>query len=82
MADFFIFLSAPKPDNHGFREPRKRLAEAKDSVARKDYPAISTTRQKREESHNDSSRPRDPLVQKELTRAGYTLTETSDDSSH
>jgi len=92
--DFFFqlynFLSTAKSDNDGFLKPRERLAEAKDFVSQKKYPAMST-KQKGEESHDDSSRPRDPpapggaqdsfgdpQVQREIMRAGYTLTETSD----
>ena len=88
----YNFLSAAKADNDGFYEPQERLLEAKDSVARKEYPTVHTSKRKREESRGDSNRPRDPpapggtrdslgdaLVLKELGRAGYTLTELPDE---
>jgi len=89
----YNFVSAAQIDNDGFDEPRQRLELAKQSVARKNYPTITSKKRKIGDSeadddsdHNgsDDSSPSasggaqdsfgGPLVQKELTRAGYTLT--------
>lgn len=85
----YNFLSAAKAVNDGFHNPESRLALAKDSVDRKNYPALSSKRKHDEsDQSNDSDRTCDPpahggaqdsfnnpSVQRELTRAGYTLTQ-------
>jgi hypothetical protein len=85
----YNFLSAAKADNDGFRDPASRLAVVKDSIARKGYPTLNNTKRRREEeTKHDSIRSRGPpasggardsfddsSVQRELTRAGYTLTQ-------
>jgi len=40
----YNFLSAAKADNDGFHEPARRLADAKDSVARRRYPTLNNTK--------------------------------------
>ena len=86
----YNFLSAAKADNDSFHKPERRLADAKDSVARKGYPTLSM--RKCEETTYDSNRSSSPpaseeaqdsfdnsSVQRELTRAGYTLTQLPKD---
>ncbi len=87
----YNFVSAAQTDNDGFNAPQQRLELAKQSVARKNYPTISSKKRKLgdreaddDSDHNDSDDSSstsgggqdsfgDPLVQKELTSAGYTL---------
>jgi hypothetical protein len=81
----YNFLYEAQADNDGLREPERQLLEAKKSVVRKGYASLS--KQKCEEIGNASycSRGRpasaeaqdsfdNQSVQRELTRAGYTLT--------
>jgi hypothetical protein len=82
----YNFLSAAKADNDSLHEPERRLAYAKDSVARKRYPILTCTKRRCEESEYDSScsrgssasetseGSRDSFDHPELSRAGYTLT--------
>ena len=85
----YNFLSAAKADDDGFHDPVSRLAAAKDSIARRGYPTLNNTKRRREEeTKHGSQHSRGPpasggardsfensSVQRELTRAGYTLTE-------
>ena len=79
----YNFLSEAKADNDGLFEPERQLLEAKNSVTRKKYPSL--LKRKREEMGNRSRSPPargeaqdsfgDQSVQRELTEAGYTLTQ-------
>ncbi len=82
----YNFLSEAKADNDELHQPEGRLLEAKNSVARKGYTSLTT--RKLEETGSSSHRSGGPpapggsqgsfgdqSVQRELTRAGYTLTQ-------
>ncbi len=82
----YNFLSEAKADNDGLFEPERQLLEAKNSVTRKKYPSL--LKRIREEMGNSPHRSRSPpargeaqdsfgdqSVQRELTEAGYTLTQ-------
>jgi hypothetical protein len=87
--ELYNLLSAAKADNVSLDEPRRRLIEARNSVVNQKYPTLNNTKTKRkheEETKDDSKRSRRPppsgggrdsfddsSVQRELTRAGYTL---------
>jgi len=86
----YNFLSAAKADNDSLHEPESRLAYAKDSVARKRYPTLTSTKRKCEETEYDSNSScsrgspasegtRDSFDHSELSRAGYTLTQLPKD---
>ena len=85
--ELYNFLSAAKAENDSLDRPERRLTEAKDSVARKEYPTLTSIKLKCEETEYDSNCSRsspasegapdsldDSSVERELTRAGYTLT--------
>jgi hypothetical protein len=82
----YNLLSAAKADNDGLHQPEVRLSEAKNSVAQKRYATLSKLlKRKRGEAGTTTHRSRDPpeaqdsfgnqSVQRELTSAGYTLTQ-------
>jgi hypothetical protein len=87
--ELYNFLAAAKADNDIFHDPGTRLADAKNSVAQKEYSAISKKRKSEESRHNSSPSRRRPArgcardrdsfdnlsAQRELMSAGYTLTQ-------
>ena len=86
--ELYNFLSAAKADNDSFHEPERRLADVKDSVARKQFTPITKRKKEEEETKQASKRSRGPpasgggrdsLDHPELTRAGYTLTQLPKD---
>jgi len=82
LFQMYNFFSVAKVDNARLDQPEPRLAEAKASVDRKNYPTFSRIKRKYEEDNPDTSSQGgdseedsfgNPSVQRELARAGYTL---------
>ncbi|KAH9957699.1 kinase-like domain-containing protein [Russula dissimulans] len=84
-------LTVPQADNACLHRPETRLAEAKESVAQKNYPTFTSKRRHEESRRNTVTKSKrdpdtsseggeedsfgNPSVQREVTRAGYTLTQ-------
>ena len=87
----YNFLSVAKADNDNLERPKHQLLHAKESVAQKNYPTFTSAKRKHGEDQKTppkKSKPTpgtsaggggdgfdNPSVQREVTRAGYTLTQ-------